>query len=48
MQGISNFLENGALLGQLWTEGFFEVGDPLINSGGPKQSKQTILPLEQG
>ncbi|MCX6701184.1 MAG: AAA family ATPase [Methanomicrobiales archaeon] len=48
MRGIQNFIENGALLGQLWIEGYFEVGDPLINSGGPKHSRQTTLPPEQG
>ncbi|HAG85363.1 MAG TPA: ATPase [Cyanobacteria bacterium UBA12227] len=36
MQGIPEFMENGAQLGDLWMEGFFKVGDPLINSGGPK------------
>src|SRR5262249_40553436 len=36
MRGISDFMEYGAKLGQLWTEGHFEVGDPLTNSGGPK------------
>ena len=34
MRGIPDFIENGAL-GSLWMEGFFEVGDPLTNSGGP-------------
>jgi predicted ATPase len=33
MRGIKEFLDNGALLGNLWTEGYFEVGDPLINAG---------------
>ena len=36
MQGIKHFLEAGAKLGDLWMEGFFEVGDPLTNAGGPK------------
>ena len=36
MQGIKDFLEAGAKLGYLWMEGFFEVGDPLTNAGGPK------------
>ena len=36
MQGIKNFLEAGAKLGQLWMEGYFESGDPLTNKGGPK------------
>ena len=37
MQGINEFLEAGAKLGQLWMEGFFEFGDPLTNAGGPKR-----------
>ena len=37
MQGIKDFLEAGAKLGYLWMEGFFEVGDPLANAGGPKR-----------
>ncbi len=37
MQGIKEFLETGAKLGQLWMEGFFEFGDPLTNAGGPKE-----------
>ena len=37
MQGINEFLETGAKLGQLWMEGYFEFGDPLTNSGGPKK-----------
>jgi predicted ATPase len=38
MQGIKEFLETGAKLGQLWMEGFFEFGDPLTNAGGPKET----------
>ncbi len=37
MQGINEFLEAGAKLGQLWMEGYFEFGDPLTNSGGPRR-----------
>jgi len=37
MQGIKDFIEAGAKLGQLWMEGFFEFGDPLTNAGGPKE-----------
>jgi len=33
MKGITEFIDHGALLGQLWMEGHFEVGDPLTNSG---------------
>jgi predicted ATPase len=35
MVGINEFIDTGAKLGQLWMEGQFEVGDPLVNSGGP-------------
>lgn len=33
IRGIEAFMEEGALLGQLWTEGHFGVGDPLTRSG---------------
>jgi len=33
MRGVKEFMTEGALLGQLWMEGLFEVGDPLTNSG---------------
>jgi predicted ATPase len=36
MTQIEEFTQNGALLGDLWMEGQFEVGDPLTNAGGPK------------
>lgn len=36
MQGVREFMNSGALLGHLWMEGYFEVGDPLTASGGPK------------
>ena len=32
MRGVSDFVAAGAQLGQLWTEGFLEVGDPLTNA----------------
>ncbi len=32
---INEFLKHGALLGQLWMEGQFGVGDPLVNFGSP-------------
>jgi hypothetical protein len=38
MQGINEFVAEGAQLGQLWMEGHFEVGDPLTNSGAGKPS----------
>ena len=37
MQGINEFLEAGAKLGQLWMEGYFEFGDPLTNAGAPSR-----------
>jgi len=33
MRGIKEFMNQGALLGHLWAEGHFEVGDPLSVSG---------------
>jgi len=36
MLGIKEFIAEGALLGQLWMEGYFEAGDPLTNNGGPR------------
>lgn len=35
--GIKDFVREGASLGHLWSEGRFGVGDPLVNSGAPKQ-----------
>lgn len=43
MQGVKDFIDQGAELGKLWMEGFFEVGDPLVASGGPK-NKATSKP----
>ncbi len=37
MLGIKEFMESEAKLGELWMEGFFEFGDPLTNTGGPKR-----------
>lgn len=39
MQGIREFQEEGALLGSLWMEGYFDAGDPLTDSGGIKQER---------
>jgi predicted ATPase len=36
MQGIPEFMAEGAALGNLWMEGFFEFGDPLKNQGAPR------------
>ncbi|MBI3448657.1 MAG: AAA family ATPase [Acidobacteria bacterium] len=35
LQGVAEFVENGALLGHLWMEGQLGVGDPLVNQGAP-------------
>lgn len=32
MRGVSDFVAAGAQLGELWMEGFLEVGDPLTNA----------------
>jgi predicted ATPase len=37
MRGIPDFINHGALLGHLWMEGQFDVGDPLTMSGGPRR-----------
>ncbi len=28
LAGVTQFVEEGALLGELWTENYFAVGDP--------------------
>ncbi len=40
LQGIPEMIEAGATLGHLWMEGHFGIGDPLINSGAPRQQKK--------
>lgn len=37
LPGVSEFLEQGALLGHLWMEGQLGVGDPLVNQGAPSR-----------
>lgn len=32
---VPEFLEAGGKLGQLWMEGYFNAGDPLVNGGAP-------------
>lgn len=44
MPGITQFMENGALLGHLWMEGHFEVGDPLAKPGGARAVKRSTTP----
>jgi predicted ATPase len=35
ISGITEFMQEGALLGDLWLEGHFPVGDPLVHHGAP-------------
>ena len=44
MRGIKEFMAEGALLGQLWMEGHFEVGDPLSNAGAEKRQPAVKKP----
>jgi predicted ATPase len=37
MPGINEFVAQGALLGNLWVEGYFDVGDPFTAAGGLKR-----------
>lgn len=39
LQGVLEFVGAGAQLGDLWMEGYFGMGDPLVNHGAP-----TVLP----
>ena len=34
--GIAEMMEEGGQLGDLWMEGYFRVGDPLVRHGGPQ------------
>jgi predicted ATPase len=43
MEGVKEFMENGAQLGHLWMEGHFSSGDPLTNAGGLKIKPRTRL-----
>jgi predicted ATPase len=40
LQGVNEFVEQGALLGQLWMEGQLGVGDPLVNQGAPSRPQR--------
>jgi len=40
LQGVAEFVEEGALLGHLWMEGQLGVGDPLVNHGAPRPQKK--------
>lgn len=37
--GVPQFLKAGASLGQLWIEGRFGVGDPLVRAGAPSKGR---------
>jgi predicted ATPase len=39
LKGIKDFMDQGAQLGNLWMEGQFNVGDPLVAAGMPTQPK---------
>jgi predicted ATPase len=39
MRGVPEFMAHGAKLGQLWMEGQFGVGDPLVRSGKPRHGE---------
>jgi len=36
IKGVTEFMEAGASMGNLWLEGHFGVGDPLVNAGAPE------------
>lgn len=40
MHMVPPFVAEGALLGDLWMEGQFDVGDPLINAGGARPGRK--------
>jgi predicted ATPase len=40
LRGVKQFMEEGATLGELWMEGHFNVGDPLVNQGAPTQRQR--------
>jgi predicted ATPase len=48
IQGVREFMEEGAQLGQLWMEGHFRVGDPLTNSGMPTVGTRSSGKTSQG
>lgn len=41
LPGVIEFVQHGALLGQLWMEGQLGVGDPLVNQGAPSRPQRT-------
>jgi predicted ATPase len=45
MHGIAEFMDHGAKLGHLWMEGYFPVGDPLVNAGGERPAGLASKPV---
>ncbi len=41
IDGINHFMETGASLGQLWSEGHFGLGDPLVRAGAPESRRKS-------
>lgn len=39
VQAVPDFLEEGACLGDLWLEGHFGMGAPLVRFGGPARNR---------
>lgn len=39
--GVREFLDTGAKLGNLWMEGYFNAGDPLVNGAAPTRRGRT-------
>ncbi len=42
IRGITAFVQEGAALGSLWTEGYFGMGDPLQNGGAPMSANSVV------
>ncbi|MCZ2291908.1 MAG: AAA family ATPase [Burkholderiales bacterium] len=42
LPGVTEFVKQGALLGQLWMEGQLGVGDPLVNQGAPSRPRARL------
>ena len=40
IEGVEEFLQEGATPGDLWMEGQFGIGDPLVNQGEPSRPRQ--------
>jgi predicted ATPase len=39
IEGIRDFVAEGASMGHLWLEGHFAVGDPIADAGAPKSAR---------